>query len=224
MPDYEIIRWDESNFDVSTIPFTQGAHKLKKFGYLIDYVRLHTLYAHGGIFLDLDFLFLSTLDPFLSNKIFFGLISENNVGMGIVGSGPQNATIGDLKSIYESLDGFVDKPSTEVATDYFNARSISLNEENIEQIAFYPPNIFYSFPLEAAYNDLDYRAFVHSQSVGIHLWENSWILPEFRDFWFGNKKMAITKALKRILKNPFLPMSYYKDLGYHVLRILGVRK
>ena len=32
LPDFEIMRWDESNFDVHSVPFTEQAYKEKKMG------------------------------------------------------------------------------------------------------------------------------------------------------------------------------------------------
>ena len=31
LPDYEVIRWDESNFDVNAIPYIKEAYNQKKF-------------------------------------------------------------------------------------------------------------------------------------------------------------------------------------------------
>ena len=71
-PDYEIIEWNESNFDVNAIPYTAGAYKDKKWAYVTDYARLKIVYEHGGIYLDTDVEVLKSLDPFLEHKAFFG--------------------------------------------------------------------------------------------------------------------------------------------------------
>lgn len=36
-PDYEIRRWDESNFDVSQNPYCQEAYEAKKWAFVSDY-------------------------------------------------------------------------------------------------------------------------------------------------------------------------------------------
>lgn len=48
-PDWEIIRWDENSFDISTAPqYVQDAYKVKKWAFVSDYVRLKVLYDYGG--------------------------------------------------------------------------------------------------------------------------------------------------------------------------------
>ena len=53
-PDYEIIRWDESNFDVGQHPFVREAYKAKAWAFVSDYARLKVVYDNGGIYLDTD--------------------------------------------------------------------------------------------------------------------------------------------------------------------------
>ncbi|WP_447468793.1 glycosyltransferase family 32 protein [Streptococcus saliviloxodontae] len=83
-PDYEIIRWDETNFDVDSLPFTKQAYDNKKYAYVSDYARLHIIYREGGIYLDTDVELIKSLDDLLSLDGFLGLeeISRVNTGLG----------------------------------------------------------------------------------------------------------------------------------------------
>ena len=51
-PDYEIIRWDESNYDVYKNIFLSQAYYNKKYGFVPDFARLDILYNYGGIYLE----------------------------------------------------------------------------------------------------------------------------------------------------------------------------
>ena len=53
-PDYEIIRWDESNFDLNENSYVKEAYEHKKWAFITDYVRLKALYEIGGIYMDTD--------------------------------------------------------------------------------------------------------------------------------------------------------------------------
>ena len=53
-PDYEIIEWNEDNFDVNLNPYTKMCYTQKKYAFLSDYIRLLIVYRHGGIYLDTD--------------------------------------------------------------------------------------------------------------------------------------------------------------------------
>ena len=62
LPDFEIMRWDESNFDVHSVPFTEQAYKEKKWAFVSDYVRCYALYKYGGLYLDTDVEVIRRLD------------------------------------------------------------------------------------------------------------------------------------------------------------------
>lgn len=53
-PDYEIIEWNEDNFDVNSIPYTAQAYQAKKYAFVSDYARFKILYEHGGLYFDTD--------------------------------------------------------------------------------------------------------------------------------------------------------------------------
>ncbi len=60
-PDYEIKRWDESNFDVNSHPFMKAAYEAKAWAFVSDYARLKVVYDNGGIYLDTDVELLKNL-------------------------------------------------------------------------------------------------------------------------------------------------------------------
>lgn len=65
-PDYTIIEWNESNFNINTaIPYVREAYANKKWAFVSDYTRLWVIYNHGGIYLDTDVLLHAQLDDFL---------------------------------------------------------------------------------------------------------------------------------------------------------------
>lgn len=83
-PDYEIIEWNEDNFDISTTPlYVRQAYEAKKWAFVSDYARLWIIYTHGGVYLDTDVELIKPIDDLLSNKAYFGLEKEYiNTGLG----------------------------------------------------------------------------------------------------------------------------------------------
>lgn len=71
-PQCRLQRWSEDNFDVGAVPYTAEAHRLGKYAYVSDYVRLWVLYHHGGIYLDTDVELLRPIDHLLSLGPFMG--------------------------------------------------------------------------------------------------------------------------------------------------------
>jgi len=70
MPDYEIKKWDMTNFDINSVKYVKEACERKKWAPASDYIRLYALYHYGGIYLDSDVFVKKSFDPFLNNECF----------------------------------------------------------------------------------------------------------------------------------------------------------
>lgn len=80
-PDYEVMLWNEENFDINTCQFAREAYENKKYAFVSDYARLKVLYEYGGIYLDTDVGLEKSLDEFLN--VADGVLSfENDVWLG----------------------------------------------------------------------------------------------------------------------------------------------
>ena len=81
-PDYEIIEWNEDNFDISSHPYTKKAYELRKWAFVSDYARLYIIYNEGGVYLDTDVEIVKNLDPLLENEAYMGFEDEKYVNTG----------------------------------------------------------------------------------------------------------------------------------------------
>lgn len=73
LPGWEIIEWNESNFDVeNSTMFVKQAYEQKKWAFVADYMRTKVLYEYGGIYFDTDMEVLESLDTFLEKPAFLG--------------------------------------------------------------------------------------------------------------------------------------------------------
>lgn len=70
MPDYKIMRWDESNFDVNICDYSAKAYQAKKFAYVSDVARCKALYEIGGVYLDTDVDVFQRFDKYLDTNFF----------------------------------------------------------------------------------------------------------------------------------------------------------
>lgn len=82
-PDYEIVEWNESNYDVTKHPYMRAAYDAKKWGFVPDYARLDILYEHGGIYLDTDVELVKNLDPLLYQDGFAGVDRSGRLSLGL---------------------------------------------------------------------------------------------------------------------------------------------
>ena len=81
LPDYEIRRWDETNYDVRKNPYMSDAYKEKKWAFVSDYCRLDVVYEYGGIYLDTDVEVVRSFDDLLHERMFCGFESRDPVGI-----------------------------------------------------------------------------------------------------------------------------------------------
>lgn len=75
-PDYEIIEWNEDNFNVNVNGYTKMCYENKKWAFLSDFVRLWVVYQCGGIYFDTDVELLRNPDFLLHNQAFFGFETD----------------------------------------------------------------------------------------------------------------------------------------------------
>ena len=79
MPGYEIVRWDETRFDVNSVPWVREAVERKKYAFAADYIRHYALYHEGGIYLDTDVEVLKPFDGLLDAEMFAVIETEESV-------------------------------------------------------------------------------------------------------------------------------------------------
>jgi len=72
MPDYEIVEINEKNFDlekhIEKNSFLRECYKRNLWAYIADYVRIHYLYEHGGIYLDTDMEIVKDFSPLFESE------------------------------------------------------------------------------------------------------------------------------------------------------------
>lgn len=69
-PDYEIIRWDETNYDVGKCLYMRQTYQHKKYSFVTDYAKIDILYQCGGIYMDTDVEVVRSLDDLLYQEAF----------------------------------------------------------------------------------------------------------------------------------------------------------
>lgn len=72
-PDYEIIEWNEDNYDVSKNRYMKEAYDAGAYGFVPDYARLDILYNEGGFYLDTDVEIKRSIDELRYQHVFCGV-------------------------------------------------------------------------------------------------------------------------------------------------------
>lgn len=150
-PDYTIMQWDESNYDITKNPYMQQAYNAKKWGFVPDFARLDIVYQHGGIYLDTDVELIKNLDDLLDNKAFMGFEDGKNVNPGSgIAAEKHHPALKQLMGIYNNLmflkeDGSYDMtPSPVMNTEFLLKHGLKQNNQKqvVAGITIYPTEYF----------------------------------------------------------------------------------
>ena len=181
-PDYEIIEWNESNFDINCIPFVKQAYDAKKWAFVTDYARLKIIYENGGIYLDTDVELLKPLDELLTLDAYVGLQSAEyiNTGLGF-GAVKGNQLIYDVMNDYNERC-FSDENCQKLACPIINTEIFTENgfiHENKLQVV----NGVTILPIEYL-NPMDSETYI------IHLTDKTYSIHHYSTSWKnGNSKL-----------------------------------
>ena len=107
IPDWQIMRWDESNFDIAAAPkYVRQAYEAHKFAFVSDYVRLWALEQYGGVYVDTDVKMLKSYEPLLNDTAFIGLEESkaHMPGTCVIGCEPHCEWVKDMLSLYDNIE------------------------------------------------------------------------------------------------------------------------
>lgn len=116
-PDYEIIEWNENNFDVTQNQYCKEAYEAKKWAFVSDYARLKVLYDYGGIYMDTDVEVVKPLDDLLQYNWFSGFESEDRIQTGTMGAGWNSTVIKIFLDNYNERHFIKDDDSFDLTTN-----------------------------------------------------------------------------------------------------------
>lgn len=180
-PDYEIICWNETNFNIDCHPFVRSAYDAKAWAFVSDYARLKVIYENGGIYLDTDIELLKSLDSFLKHDFFIGIQQAGGrdyayatTGLGY-GASQYNNVVREMLEEYDSID-FKDDEKGNYACPILNSNVLRkygyepANEiKYYDGIVVYPSEYFDPFSTGAA------EMLLTSNTVSIHHYSASWM-------------------------------------------------
>lgn len=180
LPDYEIKRWNQYNFDINNSIYAKQALACKKYAFVSDYIRLAVLYKYGGIYLDTDVKVLKSFNKLLNNKVFVGFESKKIIATCIIGAEKNSCFIKSLLNYYNDkffLDekGNIDlTPNTILITEVLKSYGLKLNNtfQILKNISVYPEDYF------CAYNGITKEMNITDNTFAVHLYAASWAKKE----------------------------------------------
>lgn len=205
-PEYQIIEWNEDNFDVHIIPYTSEAYKLKKYAFVSDYARFWILYKYGGLYFDTDVEIIKNMDDIIARGPFMGCeLSPVNGGPLIPMIAP-GLGLGSPKGLplykeildnytnkhFMSLKGLITGTVVQIVSKILLEKQNNINLNNITHI-----NNIYIYPH-------DYFCPLVAQTKELYITENTRSIHHYTASWTTSKKMPRIQRLYIRLNNIFI--------------------
>ena len=214
-PDYQIVEWNEENFDITTAPlFVRQAYEAKKWAFVSDYVRLWAVYHHGGIYFDLDMRLLRNADALLENPAFFALEGSGRIATGLGFGAEKNAPI-----LLELMHSYEEHP-------FLNADGTP--DETVCSFRDTPVLTLHGMQPSEEIQKYDGFTVYPTEYFCVSLWrpktDNTYVISYYSGSWRSAEEQ---KRGRRALRNQ--KIKYYLDIIVHVpnrliRRILGEQK
>ncbi|KAB1438243.1 glycosyltransferase family 32 protein [Candidatus Galacturonibacter soehngenii] len=195
-PDYQIIEWNEENYDITSSKYMKDAYDKKKWGFVPDFARFDIVYKYGGFYFDTDVEIVKSLNPLLGYRAVMGFEKMDSVNGGHgFGAEPGNDIIKELRDMYFNLNFILEDgklnltPSPVYITKQLQSKGLNLNNtiQNLGNMTVLPTDFF--CPLE--YDTGKLR--VSSNTFSIHWFNASWLDEKNR------KRVIIERKIKNLL-------------------------
>lgn len=222
MSDYEIIEWNENNYDVHRIPYIAQAYENKKYAFVSDYARFDILYEHGGIYFDTDVEVLKDVTELCNKGNWCGVESTSdralNAGLGIAAQRREPVFKEILNSYKDSF--FINEDGSfnlytvvERVSDIFRKYGFKSSNEIQFCANFYIYPKEYFCPKDCVTGILN----ITENTYTIHHYDASWVDKWRKDLLliehkriekYGNTKLVkVTNLLNHVF-------SAFKNLGF----------
>lgn len=161
-PGWEIIQWNESNFDVHSIPYTTEAYNAGKYAFVSDYARFKILNEHGGVYFDTDVEAIADFTEILERGPYMGFeinpslakpMGAVNPGLGM-SANPGMPLFEKIISYYNKLHFVLPDGSHNITDAVVNITTRELANaglanaggiQNVAGFAIYPADYFNPF-------------------------------------------------------------------------------
>lgn len=186
-PDFEIIEWNEKNYDIHKHPFMEKAAEDKKWAFVTDYARLDVLTQYGGIYLDTDVEVLKDLTPLCENQAFIGFEKTDIIGDGQGFGGIAGFPIfREMLEVYDGLDEYIESPKLRTKILLKHGLKLDGCRQQINGMEIYPVDFFCPKSWETG------RIKITSNTYSIHHFDGSWHGKS------GRKYIVLMRMLNRL--------------------------
>lgn len=203
LSDYEIIEWNEENFDYNVLQYTKDAYVAKKYAFVSDVARVKALYEMGGIYLDTDVIVYQNFDAILNNSCVLGFEMGNYVATSFMACEPRHNLMKEFYELYLDLSFYdvngniISGTNVEKLTKLLEEKGLVRNNklQKIEDIVIYSTDYFSPYNYAWEYSNKN------DKTICEHMFYVSW--------------MSYIQQIKKLVK---------RLIGFFIKLIRGITK
>ena len=200
LSDYQIIEWNEDNFDYNLLTYTKDAYNAKKYAFVSDVARVKALYEMGGIYLDTDVMVYQNFDSILKHNCVLGFEMSNYIATCFMACVPKHYLMKDFYKLYLDLQ-FYDENGNIISgtnvsklTNMLADKGLIKNNklQQIDDIIIYPTDYFSPYNYAWEYSSKN------DKTICEHMFYVSWM----------SKRQQIKKKIKKLVRLTINKLNY----------------
>ena len=198
-PDYEIIEWNENNFDMHYCKYVEEAYNAKKWAFVSDVARLYVLVKYGGIYMDTDVEVLRPLDDLLKYEAVSGFESVNRIPTGLMASVAEQPLFAELLHEYDDIHFLKEDGQYDTTTNVIRITNTCLKYGLQLNNSLQTVNGFTLLPS-------DYLCPKNYDTKVVNITNNTYTIHHFDGSWLSEKdklKERLFEKYKRFMPSRF---------------------
>ena len=209
-PDYEIVEWNENNYDINKHQYTKDAALAGRWSKVVTYARFDVIYNYGGICMDTDVEIVKPLDELLYNDAYIGFSSGLRINSGSGFGAVKNFELfRDMRHNYDgTLFNSDDTPNltsnSAFEIDFMLKRGLNRNGDfqMLDRLTVYPLECFDPKPNS-----------VHSDNGSLWATENTFTIHHYDTTLADKERETIRTSLGKLYEAALINEKKHTDMA-----------
>lgn len=190
-PDYEIMEWNENNFNLEMNDYVKEAYVAKKWAFVSDVARLYALVNYGGIYMDTDVEVIKPLDDLLDYTAFLGFESDSCISTAFMASEKNHRMFIEFLQDYEHTHFKREDGSLDLTTNVTRITNTCLKYGLKQNNQFQNIKGFTVLPK-------DYLCPKNYETKEINITKNTYTIHHFDGSWHSQEDIYYEKLKRRL--------------------------
>ena len=203
LPDYQLMEWNEDNFNIEKLKYTKEAYAEGKYAFVSDVARIEALYQYGGIYMDTDVEVLKSFNSLLNTRCILGMEEKEYVATSFMAFEKGHPLVKEFLKLYENIRFLDEDGQINTGTNVAKLTNMLMEkgfvqenhyQEFEEGIKVYPKDFF------SPYDYINCYSKKTNNTYTMHHFYKSWVPFSARLKAFAKKSLAKTFGGENIAK------------------------